>query len=80
MQSWFEFTFPSLGWLPNQSKRNSLPYYSCLLPRVLVQSDMQTALPKIWTQVVDFISFDNSHYAKCTSNTNEYVYMYVVIF
>ena len=28
---------------------------------------MQTASSRIWTRVVDFISYDDNHYTKCTS-------------
>ena len=33
-------------------------------PRALVQSKMKTASSRIWTQIANFISYDNNHYAK----------------
>ena len=35
--------------------------------KVLSTSKILTALSRIWTQVTDFISYDDNHYAKCAS-------------
>ena len=69
--SWFKFTIFFLQEL-------SLPY--CLIthsqgrterfmpfPRTLVQYEMLTTISRIWTQVVESISYDDNNYAKCAS-------------
>ena len=63
--------FLLLDWLPNEP---SLPWYLSIaeektdgfvsLLRTLVQSEIQTALSKIWTLANNSISYDNNHYAK----------------
>ena len=37
------------------------------IPKVLAQSEMQTALSRIWTRVANSISYNDNHYAKCAS-------------
>ena len=68
-------------------KKPSMPYYLPLasgvgnneyfpFPRVLVQSEMQTSLPRIWTQISDSISNDNDCYMKHASTP--YIKNYVI--
>ena len=59
------------------AKEPSLPYNLMIagkrrdefipFQRVLAQSEMQTALSRIWTWVTDSISFNDNHYALCAS-------------
>ena len=68
--SWFEFRAFLLDWLPNQGWKYRLPYYLPLdglmyFSRALALSDMQTTSSRIWTQVTDFISYDDNCYSGC---------------
>ena len=60
---------PSLFYLP--IARRTFGFMT--FPRALVQSEMQTALSMIWTQVTNFISYSNNCYTKHTSNDNVFV-------
>ena len=80
-----EFSFSKTSCL-TKAEEPSLPYYLPIaggriigfitFPRVLVLSEMQSILSRIWTRVAVSISYDNNHYTtgtwfnkkdKCTS-------------
>ena len=42
---------------------------------MLMQSGMQTALSRIWSQVADFISYHNYHFPKCASMNVYIIYI-----
>ena len=62
-----------LNWLPNQNKKKCPICYSWgrideFIPflRALVWSEMQTVSSRIWTLIIDSISYDG-YYSKCAS-------------
>ena len=71
-----EFSFYYTSCL-TKAEEPSLPYYLPLagggiigflpLPRVLVQCEMQSVSPKIWTRVAVSISYDDKHYTTVTN-------------
>ena len=81
-----EFSFSKTSCL-TMTIKSSLPYYLPIaegrtdgfmpIPRVLVQNERQRAVFRIWTQVADFISYDNNLYTKHTSkNIKQEVHLF----
>ena len=62
MKAWAQFALLFIhSWEEDGEKLDSC------IPRALAQSEMQTALFRIWTLIIDSIFYDDNHNAKCTS-------------
>ena len=61
-----------------KAKEHSLLYYLSLIvgigqgfllfPRSLTRNKIQTASSRLWTWITNFISYNDNHYTKCTTN------------
>ena len=74
LDSWFSFSKSGfLAGTKEPNLHNNLPIAGVKtsgfrsFPRVIVQNDSQTVLSRIWTRVVDSISYDDNRYVKHSS-------------